>query len=368
MATIYVDPSNGTDNADAGRGEGEGTSAYASVGYAVSNYGSFSTTSGNVIYLADTSADVLSAQIANIGTIAAPLLIEGYHYDGSNGGSAGTLTATGPFSTTIDPVGEIDGNDAVTQLFASLTYTTLKNLKLHSTTSNVLRGGAGTFAVNCEIYNGGGSYVQREMDLYACYVHNDTDLPINSFRSNVWFSEMKTCDVGLDLNEAIGGAFWSLIHDYNDAGIQFTSDRIQVVGCTCDGTGSNSDSRGIQHSGDSAAHQGNSILDTLITNHSGATAIGIHTPTGAACMWRENIHVYNNTTNLSGPSAAWESTVTETSDPYTDSASDDFSLVSGALSNAAATVSRDPANPDNVGALQDNSSGGAGETTSVFMA
>jgi len=370
MATIYVDPLNGTDNGDAGRGEGEGTDAYASIAYALANYGSFSSTEGNTIYLADTAADVLSASLdcdTSVATVESPLAIVGYHYDGSNGGSAGAITATLPWGRTVS-AGEIDGNDAVAQIIDTNTsYTTLRRLKMHSVTGIVISLYTNSRAVECEIYDGGTvrtvSGSGRGYFIW-CTIRHTTGGGNGVYApARVEGCEISDHDEGvlIFLNYS-GIASGNLIHGITDAGIQVLGDGITVEGNTIDGSGAATDAIGVEMT--SANVEGTNIYNNLITNFSGASAKAIYAPTGSPCATRGNNAFYNNSTDNDTPAPANPITdVTESGDPYTDAASDDFSLDSGASSIGAAIITNaDPDNPDNIGAWQDYSSGGGGAT------
>lgn len=371
MATIYVDPLNGTDNADAGRGETDGTSAYASISYALANYGSFSTTTGNTIFLADTAADVLSSSIDTDTTVAkveSPLAIVGYHYDGSNGGTAGALTVNIPFGQSVSG-GEIDGNDAVAYLFdANTTYTRLINLKLHSVTSYVLYfNGANSQCQNCEIYDGGITYTTFGGSYFNCLIDGGATGGIVVRGGNLMMgNEIKGGDEGIYYADPDSVCIGNLIYDFDDAGIQMPgTDRSIIANNTIDGTGGGADAIGIEAL--NANNEANLIFNNLITNFDGASSKGIYAPTGSPSWEINNNAFYNNTTDLDAPDSGYDGTnITESSDPYTDQAGGDYSLVSGASSNDAAIYTN---HTSNIGAWQEKpTGGGGGETTSVFMA
>ena len=381
MAVIYVDPLNGTDNTDSGRGETEGTGsvsgagAYASISYALANYGSFSTTEGNTIKLADTAADVLTSSLdtdTSVASANAPLCIEGYHYDGSNGGTAGALTMTLPFGNSGVTCGEIDGNDAVSYLFdVNTTNTILKNLKLHSTTSYVIWFTAGSFVYDCEIYNGGSAgtaYLGSVEMAQGLYVHTDQSGGTAIFYPKlVDQCEVKGHATGCILNTGgPGGITNSLIHGFTTIGLSIANSHARIENNTIDGGSLTSNTEGIKWT--NAAFDKAVVINNLITNCSATGCNAIEFPSGASLALLGNNAFYNNTTDESADTPALDfDNITETSDPYTDSANDDFSLVSGALSNDAAILTN---HNRNVGAWQEKPTGGGGggETTSVFMA
>jgi len=369
MAVIYVDPLNGTDNGDAGRGEDEGPDAYASISYALANYGSFSTTTANTIKVADTAADVLTAPLdadTSVSSVDAPLGIVGYHYDGSNGGTAGALTVSLPWGATVSGA-EIDGDDAVSYIFDSATnYVHLANLKVHSTTSYVLYLNAACTVMNCEVFNGSSGLIRLAANgvVRSCKVYNDVSTgAIGVYTaSSVCFCEISGVDTGIYLNGTNKNLSHNLIYNVADEGIRLAIDYASIFGNTIDGGGGNSTACGIRNSNDSANFEMARISDNLITNFDGATSKGIYLVSGTTPSINGNNAFYNNTTDSdTPPGAIGYPDISEGSDPYTDSASEDFSLTSGASSLGAAMFHlADPANPDNIGAWQDYSSGGGG--------
>lgn len=367
MASVYVDPTNGDD----GTGTGTSGNPYASISGAISS-GTFDTTNGNTIRLADTSKDTLSSTIdvSTVSGVENPLVIEGW----DNGGS---LTLTGPFGDTISGIGEIDGNDAVASIFsASINYVTLRKLKIHSTTGNVVSITGGQVLIeDCEIYNGGTSYTVNGADDFivrSSYIHTDQTAGTVVYRpGHVVGSRLSGADKGAFVNEIGGLVRNSIIDGYVSVGLEMNNNFQQVYKCTLDGTDGDSTCHGIEI--DDAAAEGMTIVDNIVANHTGASAEGISGPTGASPATLGNNAFYNNTTNESTETPARAiANVTESSDPFTNRATGDYSLVSGANSNGAALFTNlDVSNPDNIGAVQDYASGGGGgggETTSVFMA
>lgn len=357
MADVYVDPTNGDD----GAGDGSSGSPYASLEYAVSN-GTFSTTSGNSIFLANTSANVLSAtlDVTSVATLEAPLVIQAW----DNGGS---LTVSGPLGRTFSPGAKIDGNDAATYILqANARHVTLKNLELFDTTSSVLFLNDFCSVINCHIHGSGstsytcftnGHYFNSLIDAgatggYAMY-------NVRSVRG----CEVKGGDEGIRIGLVGGVIEGNLIHDFDDTGILVVGDFILVAGNTIDGSGSNGiDAIGIENG--NQYYEAVRIFNNLVTNFDGTGEKGIYFATGSPCGILGNNAFYNNDTDIDAPTAAYTiANVTETSDPYTDSANNDYSLVSGAASIGAAIITNaDPDNPDNIGAWQDYSSGGGGAT------
>lgn len=360
MAIVYVDPATGDD----GTGDGSSGNPYASIQGAHDNYGSWSTTSANTIRLANTAADVLSATIAiTIATTEAPLIIEGW----DNGGS---LTAT-IYRGQVVTCGEIDGNDAVASIFSNEPYLVLRRLKMHSTTSYVVWAAANSSVIECEIFNGATRilYAGSNNLIYGCYVHNDTYTAGHyniylGVGGNVRACEICGNDVGIYVASNNASVCCNLIHDIRSTGIMLQGDVITIAKNTIDGLGADSDAVGIDTF--NSSYEGGFVIDNLITNFSGATAVGIRDASGAPMAVCGNNGFYNNTTNESlTHTPGWApANITESGNPYTNAAADDFSLVPGASSNGAALLfNEDPSNPDNIGYWQDHSTGGGGGGT-----
>jgi hypothetical protein len=365
MAIYYVDPSTGDDTT----GDGSSGSPWKTIQHALDT-GTWSTTSGNTLRLANTAAAVLTSPIdfdTSVALLEAPLCIEGW----DNGGS---ITATGPWGSTISPAGEIDGNDAVAYLCdANTRYVTFKNLKMHSTTSFVLSLSSSTNVVSCEVYNAGALRTIAAAGLtalYNCYIHTDQttgELIYNA--ATVIGCELSRGGDGIRLSGANGVCSRNLIHGITGTGILCAADNQIVSNNTVDGADASAGENGIEVSGATVEHC--AIFNNLIANFSGAGSKGVYIPTGAPPALLGNNAFYNCTTDEDSITPACDlANITESSDPFTASASDDFSLVSGANSIAAAMLSNpDPANPDNIGAWQDYSSGGGGgggQTAHVF--
>jgi hypothetical protein len=360
MAFAHVDPSGGTDST----GRGSVASPYASIQYAHNDSASWadgaaSATEPNVIYLWNTAADVLTATIAiTMATIDAPLIIEGY-----DGG--GSLTCTLPFGNT-GLCGEIDGNDAISSIFSNEAYMTLRNIKAHSTTSYcVWLSSAGTLE-NSHIYNGASRSAYLSIDGTARNSFIDHDVfTVGQYAlfisGNVFDCETKGGDGGIFLAGGANIAERTLVHGSDSFGIIIGQDNQQIRGCTIDGTGTSSGAKGVsQNAGTS---EGGNVLDCLITNWSNTASYAIQDTSGAPLKTVGNNFFWNNTNDESythTPNQRAADTVLGV-DPYTDSATDDYSLVTGSAAIDAALFSNpDLANPLNAGAYQDLSSGGGG--------
>ena len=134
---------------------------------------------------------------------------------------------------------------------------------------------------------------------------------------------------------------------------------------TLDGTGGDSDLVGVfidQH------QESVQVYNNVFANFSGGTAKALESQTGANMLLCGNNSYYNNTTDtdIVADPATTLPDFSETSDPFTDRAGGDYSIASGALSvGASLFTNADPSNPDDLGAVQDYSSGGGGGSVGV---
>jgi hypothetical protein len=340
MAIVYVDPLNGTDNGDAGRGETDGTSAYASISYAIANYGSFSTTESNTIYLADTSPDVLSASL-NTNSISGEsyyLIIEGYHYDGSNGGTAGSNLVSLPFGSSVSG-GVIDGNDAVAYVSQINTYYCIfRNLEMRSFTSiPIYFLGTSGAAINCYIHDHLGLGTIYYGRVYSSKLEGGTTYvvydPAEILNCEIYGNGSTTEGIRIVTDgKTVGNC---LIYNISNHCIVNGRDLNLFYGNTLDGTGSTlADSSGIRSS---SSAQRITIIDNILSNFDTASGAGLRFDSGAKIADCRNNAFYNNTTDsvLNGAGRVQDSLI-ETSDPYVDSASYNFKLKDGAFSKNAA--------------------------------
>lgn len=355
--TYYVDPLSG-DNAT---GDGSSGTPWKTIQYALDN-GTWSTAGSDLLKVANTAADVLVVPLSCGGMSTVPstehqLMIEGW----DNGGS---LSARGPFGTTITPVGEIDGNDVVASILSVQSYVHFRNMKIHSTTSTILRLGSNT-VTNCEIYNGGGgSLVRTTPFMFNTYVHQDV---AGSTICIYQCTTVQNCETngGLDgiQPSAPGMLQNNLVRGFTTEGIDY-DENSTVVNNTVDGYLSNSDAKGITCT---TGDEGGSVYNNLVVNLTGATAKAIYLPDGCHPAFVGNNAFYNNTTDVDVETPCVSaSDIIESSDPFTDRDNGDYTLVSGASSLGASIVlNSDPDNASDVGALQSTSDGGGGGSTGV---
>jgi hypothetical protein len=124
--------------------------------------------------------------------------------------------------------------------------------------------------------------------------------------------------------------------------------------------------------GPAAGEDGTVITENIFAGFNGAGAIAVRWATASAMIsLYSNNHYYDNSTDESFGTAPLvkEGNTVESSDPFTDSSTGDYSLVTGADSYQSG-LSITSQNPRNCGADQtDNAAGGGGgETSHVFMA
>tara|TARA_R110002074_G_scaffold32309_4_gene90272 strand:- start:38400 stop:39494 length:1095 start_codon:yes stop_codon:yes gene_type:complete len=359
MAICYVDPVTGLDDVGTAGTAGD---PYASIDYAEANH-TLSTTEANTIFLANTSADVLSSVITiTKATLEAPLTIEGW----DNGGS---LTCTLPNGRT-QMCGEIDGNDAVGSIVSAEAYVTFRYIKAHSTTSYGIFLSTGGNVDSCEVYNGENRIVSASGPVTNSYIHGD------SFDANDYgiFSvgpvincEVKGADVGIYSTGVNAIITQNLIHDVRTAGIRIAGDNQQITNNTIDGDGADSSAIGIKCF--SSNSENATILDNIISNWDGVSSIGIQDISGGGCREVGNNHFYNNTTDESYTHTPHQvaADVSLGTDPFENLAGDDYSLASGGAAIGAALFSNlDPDNPFNVGGWQSFAGGGGGGSGEPF--
>ena len=355
MATYYVDPQNG----DNGTGDGSIGTPWATTQYAIDN-GTWSTTVPNTLKIANTAAEVFTASLTLTGLSNReyPFLFEGYD-------AGGSLTGDGPFGTTIDPVGEWDGDNAIATFHGYQGYISFKNMKIHGTTSYLSRTSGGIM-INCDVSDVGTSTGPRGL---ASLANSRIDGDTSSLGTLYHCGNVTCCEV-------IGGAIGvyiitgssvvenNLIRGQSGKTVHI-DDSTVFRNNTLDGTGGDSDLVGVLIDLSQEIVQ---VYNNVFANFSGATAKALESQTGANMVIYGNNSYYNNTTDtdIVADPATTLPDFSETSDPFTDRAGGDYSITSGALSvGASLFTNADPSNPDDLGAVQDYSSGGGGGSVGV---
>jgi hypothetical protein len=136
---------------------------------------------------------------------------------------------------------------------------------------------------------------------------------------------------------------------------------IVIVGNTIEGNGGD----GIDING--ANHKDVIIQGNIIANHSGVgdTGLKVGTISGSTTIWCDNNFYYNNTTHRSGNNTTGDNDVTLSGDPFTASASDNWTLNNTASAGASVRAALGPTfDATNIGyadggAIQHQDAGGA---------
>ncbi len=361
MATYYVDPQNG----DNGTGDGSIGTPWATTQYAIDN-GTWSTSVPNSLKIANTTAEVFTASLTLTGLthIEYPFLFEGYD-------AGGSLTGDGPFGTTIDPVGEWDGDNAIATFHGYQGLISYKNMKIHGTTSNFNRT-AGGIMINCDVSDVGTSNGPRG---YSCVTNSRIDGSNSRYGTIYQCADVSHCEViggelGISMNTATSIVENNLIRGQSGQSGRsgkavYIDDSAVFRNNTLDGTGGDSDLVGVLIDQYQESVQ---VYNNVFANFSGGTATALESQTGANMVIYGNNSYYNNTTDadIVAGAATTLPDFSETSDPFTDRAGGDYSIASGALSvGASLFTNADPSNPDDLGAVQDYSSGGGGGSVGV---
>ena len=355
----YVDPSSGNDS-NSGDSDAE---AYKTVQAAIDGCDG---TEGNQINLKSSAADVLTALPSGTGPISwasysptngqnNPLIISGYTSTHGDGG-----------------IGEIDGNDAVANIFASSStpqHFFLKDLKLHSCTSYMAYFAAYWGIFRCEITavgaSGGASWDPGSIGVvYGCHVHTDgnaspTDaikMGYYSYVAHNYVHDVTGDGIYLDGNMAI--CTNNLVHTTGDHGINSNSNEMHfITNNTVVGTDAPSDIGLDLNASDIVIAVGNILKDW---------ATGINGDSGGIVM----LHGYN----LLNSNAAAESFSGQvvhdlgndpTDDPgFTDADGGDFSVGVNAKAKSYPTTFKGSSTNTYIdsGAAQRQEAGGGGGT------
>jgi len=348
MATYYVDPQNG----DNGTGDGSIGTPWATTQYAIDN-GTWSTTVPNTLKIANTAAEVFTASLTLTGLSNReyPFLFEGYD-------AGGSLTGDGPFGTTIDPVGEWDGDNAIATFHGYQGYISFKNMKIHGTTSYLSRTSGGIM-INCDVSDVGTSTGPRGLaSLANSRIDGDTSSLGTLYQcGNVTCCEVIGGEVGMHIITGASVIENNLIR--GQSGQSGRSGKAVIIdddtlfrNNTLDGTGGDSDLVGVFLD---LYQESVHVYNNVFANFSGATATALESQTGANMVIYGNNSYYNNTTDtdIVADPATTLPDFSETSDPFTDRAGGDYSIASGALSvGASLFTNADRSNPDDLGAVQ----------------
>jgi len=224
----YVDPSSGNDS-NSGDSDAE---AYKTVQAAIDGCDG---TEGNQINLKSSAADVLTALPSGTGPISFasysptpsqnnPLIISGYTSAANDNG-----------------IGEIDGNSAVANIFASPpSHFFLKDLKLHGCTSYMASFSSFWGMFRCEITDvgpyGGSCWDPGSIGIiYGCHVHdidnggatNALRLGYYGYASNNYVHDVTGHGIWLDGNMIVCAN--NLVHTTGENGIDSASNEMHII-------------------------------------------------------------------------------------------------------------------------------------------
>lgn len=291
---------------------------------------------GNQINLKAGTAETLAAALtwgsySPTNSISNPLMVRGY-----------------TSSADDDGVGEIDGDNAVTNIF-SLTnfpqFVYCVDLKLHNTTSDVFSTASDCVGIRCEIYNGGSAQTVRlgaRCRLIACNIHTGTSgaYGVNVTEENnlILFNRISEHD---DWAIRSGGAhsvvLGNLIHGVESTGIQMIADQCFYYANTLEGDSSAGDTGILGFAG----IDGNIILSNIIKDFGSGTGGAINLFTGNCLMLGHN-NMHGNASDTVASKLVFGLDLTAndtTTDPtFTDAAGDDYSVGSNAKDDGYPTT------------------------------
>lgn len=338
----YCDFSSGNDTT----GSGTTGSPYKTTGKCVSVCNG-----GDTINISNVAAEVLTTSISWTGSgattaiaAATPLTIQAWN----NGGS---ITIANPVGNIL--AAELNGNSAVASIFATASmpsYVTLVGLKMHGTTSSAISPQIYWNVHQCEFYAIAGTSTTMlnctsgENTVTNCYFHDDTGTTVtgvaigsSSLIYGCYFSGLSGYSVKVTGNT--NAIISNIIKCGKTGGLNVLGILPWIFNNTIVGDGTASQV-GITLS--SANHR-SMIINNIITDISGTSAIGINfagSTTGANAYLFGNNSLRNNTTNYSNKLVfgidITANDVTETSTPYVSAGTGNYGLVTGALSIAAA--------------------------------
>lgn len=365
MADWYVDDTNGDDTT------GMGTDAlpWQTIQKAVDSAGG-----GDTIYLANTSAFVLSSSITwgSFGSTAidSPLIIRPW----DNGGS---VSITDPGGTTR-VAAEIDGNDAVSSIFSSSgqpNYVILIGLKIHSTTSNLFSRLTGWSMYFCECWDASGaaivasgSYIGQHT--IGCIVRDSGGTGVNGLEigQGLHFGNYisNVTGHGIRISQVYATVLGNVVDQFMEDGINAASNK---DGCAITfntvNDGSNIDANGINVGTTNSEMM--LVAYNLITNMDGASNKGLEIQSGSRVDMIGPNAFYNCTTETvdNSGNTSWDRSaedVSLASDPFENEAGADFDIDTGSAAFAAVEMMMSGASGYqwSYGALQKVAAGGGG--------
>jgi len=350
VADIYCDATNGNDST----GDGSAGTPYATLQKCVDN-----ASGGDTIWIGDTVAQVLSAAISwtsgwGGGTSDTSwLIIRGWDYSAGAG---------------FDGVGEINGNDAVANIFNSTsrpTYVHLHCLTLHSTTSTTVTGSNYWAMTHCTVHGGtygiflGTSGSVANCHVYDCssscvYLQNQTFLT-KSFIDGASCSSDAVLIAGLGVsvtrNIVLGNSAWGA----TNAAIGNISDGPLIDGNTL--VGDSNAGCGIRTTGE---------IVTATNNIITGFATGLTESSGHFAVYGYN-QFYNNTSDESVTTYSIALGGNSTANPdFVDAAGGDYTPQTFADGYPATFFGSSTTSEIKIGAVQEAGGGGAAGGGSIF--
>jgi len=358
VATYYIDYSPGDDST----GAGSSGNPWKTIQKAIDN-----STGGDVIKVANTAAEVFAAAITwNTGfggtNATSHLVIESW----DNGGS---ITVTLPDLTTATGF-EWDGNSAVSTFWSVTSlpgYVTIKGGVFHGSTGSMGITGSSWMLRDCEVYSNPGTdmiRVGQYSTITNCYFRDSGGSGVDGVNLSgvgcfLTGSRIENC-TGKGVYTSSSGSVidGNVIEGNSETHVFLVTSNVRVTNNTINGKGASqpTNTHGVETN--HLSYDNLIITDNLVTNFGGTSCVGVKTVSGASIKAIGSNGFYSNTSDYSIFSIGLDlraSDVDETSDPYTDAASGDFSLVSGALSIDAKAGALN----DNIGGLQADPAGGA---------
>jgi len=269
MADIYCDNTNGNDST----GDGSSGTPYKTIQKSVDV-----ATAGDVIWIGDTSAQVLTTAISwasgwGGGTSDTSMLtIRGWDYSGGAG---------------VDGIGEIDANSAAATIFSTTSTPTdviIYHLNCHDTTGNVIDPNTNWYVVECEIH-GGTNGVDEASDgiVMGCNVHDCSASGIRVASSEiVCFNTLaNNTNAGIRIAGSDTAVFGNMISTGAYRGIDVNQDGAVIVNNTIVGDGT-SNNTGIWIA--SSSYDRHVIINNLIVDCAGGTGIGINHNSGTVVI------------------------------------------------------------------------------------
>lgn len=364
MADIYCDPD------VAGPGTGTELDPYEDFATA---YGDAS--AGDTVWLANTVAAVLTSAVAGTsGTQDAPIIIRAWDRSGA---ITIALPSVGGAPAATRVAGEINGDDAVANIFSgNFNYNIWIGIKMHSTTSNLVRLGTGSSLIECELWDASGTYMalsaQNTGHVYRTIFRDSGGTGVDGLQAQAGIV-YGCCFSNITGSGLVMGTYTTVafctIKDCEENGIVSSGkDSGAIFHCTIDGNATSD-------AGISLAGTGTEMIacfHNLITNFSATGADGIQAGSGSNFWILGPNDYYNNDIDEDVSFAAFDASSdneSETSDPYVDRSSDDLELLETADGFGSAPEMQTGASGHKMsyGAIQKvQAGGGGGQTAHTF--